>query len=172
MVCFATAMQAQAPAPKPDPALKKLSVLVGHWTREAEYKPGPLGPGGKYTGDWTTQMILGGFFLQGRETEKGPIGWTRVLEIFGYDPVNKNFPTQSYADNGSTFSGVLTVTQNTYTWAGKLVVAGKQYQYKGTFVLAPDLTSGTYEEEISVDGKTWTPWRETKFTKTQPAAKK
>ena len=170
--CFATAMQAQAPALKPDPELMKLSVLVGHWTWEGEWKPGPLGPGGKHTSEITCQMILGGFFLHCRSTEKGPAGETRGLEIYGYDPVNKNFPTQTYTDNGSTFSGVLTVTQNTYTWAGKLVAAAKPYQFKSTFVLASDLASATYMEEISVDGKTWTPLREAKFTKVQPAAKK
>jgi hypothetical protein len=33
--CFATAIQAQTPAtaPKPNPELKKLAVLVGHWTQ-------------------------------------------------------------------------------------------------------------------------------------------
>jgi len=43
---FFSVVQAQTPAaaPKPDPALKKLSVLVGHWTYEEEWKAGPLGP--------------------------------------------------------------------------------------------------------------------------------
>jgi hypothetical protein len=168
----ATAMQAQAQAPKPDPALKKLSVLVGHWTYEGEFKTGPLGPGGKVTGDWTTQVILGGFFFQARFTEKGPAGEARGLRIYGYDPVNKNFSSQGYGDNGSTFSGVLAVAQNTYIFTGKLVVAGKPYQGKATFVLAADLASGTQKAEISSDGKTWTPWFEEKFTKVQPAAKK
>jgi hypothetical protein len=172
VVCSATAMQAQTQAPKPNPELKKLLPLVGHWTYEGEFKPGPFGPGGKVTGDWTTQVILGGFFLQARFTEKGPAGEARGLRIYGYDPVNKNFPSQGYGDNGSTFSGVLTVTQNTYTFTGKLVVAGKPYQGKGTFVLAADLASGTQKAEISSDGKTWTPWFEEKFTKVQPAAKK
>jgi hypothetical protein len=63
VVCFATAAQAQTQAPKPDPALKKLAVRVGHWTYEGENNPGPLGLGGKYTGEATCQMILGGFFF-------------------------------------------------------------------------------------------------------------
>jgi hypothetical protein len=172
VVCFATVVQAQAPAPKPAPEVKKLHALVGHWTYEGESKPRPLGPGGKFTGDWTAQMILGGFFLQARSTEKGPAGEGRGLEIDGYDAVNKNLSSHYYADDGSTFSGVITVSGNTYTWAGKLVIAGKQYQYKGTFIIGADLTSMTGKEEISVDGKTWTPWRETKYTKVQPAPKK
>jgi hypothetical protein len=170
--CPATTMQAQAQAPKPDPALKKLSVLVGHWTYDGESKPGPLGPGGKLTGDWTAQMILGGFFLQARSTEKGPAGEGRGLEIDGYDPVNKNLSSHYYADDGSTFSGVITVSGNTYTWAGKFVVAGKQYQFKGPFVLAADSANGTYKTEISADGKTWVPFGESKWTKAKPAAKK
>jgi hypothetical protein len=117
-------------------------------------------------------MILGGFFLQARSTEKGPAGETRGLEIDGYDPMNKNLCSQSYRDDGSTFSGVITVSGNTYTWAGKLVIAGKQYQYKGTFVLAADLASATYKEELSADGKTWTPLGEARYTKAKPAPKK
>jgi hypothetical protein len=170
--CFATAMQAQAPAPKPDPALKKLSVLVGHWTYEGESKPGPLGPGGKFTGEYTARMILGGFFLQAGSTEKGPAGETRGLEIEAYDPVNKNFVSNWYLSDGSRFSGVLTVSEKTLAWAGKFLLPGKQYQFKGTFVLATDLASGTYKEELSADGKTWTPLGESRWTKAKPAAKK
>ena len=172
VVCFATAMQAQAPAPKPAPELKKLSVIVGHWTYEGEYKTGPLGPGGKFTGEYTARMILGGFFLQAGSTESGPAGETRGLDIEAYDPVNKNFVGNWYLSDGSTFSGGLTVSGNTYTWAGKLVTAGKQYQFKGTFVFAPDLASGTYKQELSADGKTWTPFGESRWTMVPPAAKK
>lgn len=61
------------------------------------------------------------------------MGETRGLEIEGYDPVNKNFVSSWYMDDGSTFSGVLTVSKNTYTYAGKFVVAGKQYLLKRMF---------------------------------------
>jgi hypothetical protein len=83
VVCFVTALLAQAPssAPKPDPELKKLAVLVGHWTYEREYKPGPLGPGGKITSVYDGQMILGGLLFQARMTEKGAMGVMRALEI-------------------------------------------------------------------------------------------
>ena len=170
--CSVTAMQAQAPASKPAPEVKKLHAVVGHWRYEGEAEPGPWGPGGKLTGEYTGQMIHGGFFLQGRWTEKGPAGEARGLEIDGYDPVNKNLSGQYYIDDGSTFSGVITITGNTWTYAGKMVIAGEQYQYKETFIVATDLMSGTDKGEISVDGKTWAPLREVKWTKVQPAAKK
>jgi len=170
--CSATAMQAQAPAAKPDPEVKKLHADLGHWTYEGEAKPGPGCLGGKFTGEMTCQMILGGFFLQCRFTEKDATGEGRILEIDGYDPVNKNFTHNSYADDGGRFSGVLTITGNTWTYTGRRDNEGKPHQYKGTFVFAPDLASGTFEDEISPDGKTWTTCEESKYTKVKAAAKK
>jgi hypothetical protein len=170
--CSVTAMQAQAPAPKPGPELKKLRAVVGHWTFDGEFKSGPLGPGGKGTGEDNCRMILGGFFFQCQLTGKVAEGEMRLLEIDGYDPVNKNFSSRFYMGDGSTFSGVLTVTGNTWTYEGKWTAAGKEYQYKETFILSPDLTGGTDKSEISVDGKTWMPYGESKWTKTQPPAKK
>jgi hypothetical protein len=174
VVCFATALLAQAPssAPKPDPELKKLAVLVGHWTYEGEYKPGPLGPGGKITGVYDGQMILGGFLFQARMTEKGAMGVIRALEIERYDTVNKNVASSVYEDDGSTFLGVVTVSGNTVTWAGKFVAGGKEYSLREPLGLAPDLMSGTAKGEISVDGNTWTPFFEAQYTKAKPAPKK
>jgi hypothetical protein len=165
----ATAVQAQAPAPKPDPALKKLSVLVGHWTFDGEQKPGPLGPGGKSSGEFGGQMILGGFFFQGRWTEKGALG---ALVIWGYDAVNKNFNVDAFWEDGTRLSGVATVSGNTFTWAGKVVAAGKPYPARGQIVVAADFRSSHETAEISPEGKTWTPFVDNTYTKVQPAPKK
>jgi len=166
--CFATAMQAQAPAP----AVKKLLPLVGHWTYEEEDKPGLLGPGGKSSGEYIAQMILGGFFMQGVEKEKGATGKTLALGIEAYDPSIKNFTSNWYYSDGTVFSGTLTANGNTFTWAGKLVVAGKQHLMKEPCVISPDLMSGTITEEISVDGKTWVPAAVAKIAKVKPVPKK
>ena len=168
---FATAMQAQAPAPKPDPEVKKLHAVVGHWTFDGEQKPGPLGPGGKFAGEDNCRMILGGFFFQCQFAGKVAEGEMRLLEIDGYDPVNKNFSTEMFFGDGSRISGVLTISGNTWTYEEKWGVAGKQYQVKDSFVLAPDLTTGTDKVEISSDGTTWAPFWETKWTKAKPAPK-
>jgi hypothetical protein len=170
--CSATVMQAQAQAPTPDPALKKFGVLVGHWTIEGEQVPGPLGPGGKYTGEFTDQMILGGFFYQLQWAEKGALGEVRGLEIDGYDPVNINFLSNWYVSDGSRFSGTLTVSGNTWTWAGKYYSMGKPYRLKDTLTFAPGLMIATEKGELSADGQTWTPIWENKWTKAKPAPKK
>ena len=76
------------------------------------------------------------------------------------------------ANNRFPQAGVLTITGNTWRYAGSSVSGGKQHQYKGTFVFASDLASGTFKDEISLDGKTWTTCEESKYTKVKPAAKK
>jgi hypothetical protein len=60
VACFTTAVQAQTPAtvPKPDPELKKLAVFLGHWTFEEDYKPGPIGPSGESTGEFTGRSFF------------------------------------------------------------------------------------------------------------------
>jgi hypothetical protein len=173
IVCITAALQAQAPAPKPNPEVKKLSVFLGHWTYEGEYMPGPLGPGGKYTGEMACQMILRGFFMQCRLTEKGPAGALQYLVLCGYDSANKNFATGWYFGDGSRASGAISMAGNTWNFAAKKwAAAGKQIPFKSTLVLAPDLASATQKTETSVDGTTWAPWFEMKYTKAQPAAKK
>jgi hypothetical protein len=97
---------------------------------------------------------------------------TRLLEVDGYDPVNKNFFSEFYSDDGSRFSGALTITGNTWTYAGKFVTSGKQYPYKATLACAPDLASCTYKDQLSPDGEKWTPLYDLKFTKVRPPAKK
>jgi hypothetical protein len=170
--CFTTVMQAQAPAPKPDPEMKKLHVFVGHWTYEGEAKPGPLGPGGKFAGEYDGQMILGGFFLQCRTTEKGPMGERQGLLVIGYDPVNKNYPRSVFRGDGRIISGASTIDGNSWTYAGKFSVGGKQYLSRATTTFAADMMSAARKGEISADGNTWTPSYEDKFTKSQPAPKK
>jgi hypothetical protein len=165
----AAALQAQAPAPQPDPALKELSALVGHWTFDGEQKPGPLGPGGKSSGEFDGQMILGGFFFQGRQTKNGALG---NLVIWGYNAVNRNFEFDTFSRGGTRMSGVVTVSGNTFTWAGKVVAAGKSYPVRGRIVVAADLMGGTETGEISPDANTWTPFFENRYTKDQPAPKR
>jgi hypothetical protein len=172
VACFATATLAQTPAPKPDPEMKKLAVLVGHWTYEGEYKPGPLGPGGKVTGTETDQEILAGFFLEGRQTEKGAMGETHTLDLYGYDPVNKNFTFSAFTDDGSSYSGVMTISETTWTWSGKMTTAGGEVLFRGTNILAADGMSFTQKMEVSSGGKTWMPVYESKWTKAKPAPKK
>ena len=109
IVCFATATQAQTTAPKPDPALKQLHGLLGHWTYTCEYQATPLGPASKTTGEATNQMILGGFFVKVQWTEKAANGALEGLEVDRYDPESKKFAFSGYQNDGTTYSGTFEV---------------------------------------------------------------
>jgi hypothetical protein len=172
VLAIGVAVWAQTQAPKPNPELKKLDILVGHWTYETEFKPGPLEPGSKVTGEDTIQEILGGFFFQEQWIEKGARGETWGVSIYAYDPMNKNIVFSGYGSDGHASSGTFTISGNTVTMAGKFVVAGKQYLFKGSMIVAADLMSALMKGDISVDGSTWMPWQEAKFTKVKPVTKK
>ena len=171
IVYFVPVIEAQTQAPKLDPALQKLRVLVGHWTYKGEYKAGPLGPGGKITGVYDCRPVLGGFFLEAEQTEKGVDGETHNIEIDAYDPVSKNFTSQGYQSDGSTWSGVIAVEGKTITWNGKWFIAGKPYPFKMDVTFASDSMNAVEKLKISTDGgKTWVPLLSSKWFKA--AAKK
>lgn len=179
-VCFVIAALAQTSAPKPDPALQKLQVLVGHWTFDGEYKAGSWGPGGKIKGEYTAQFILKGFALEAHTVERAAemqksaakkTAEARFLEIDAYDPATKSITFTVWSDANTTYSGVLTVAGNTISWEGKVAAAGKEYRVKEPLVFSDDRMTATTKAEISTDGKTWQPYFEGKYTKAKPAAK-
>lgn len=78
--CLAGAMLAEVQPPKPDAELKKLNADSGHWTYEGEAKPGPLAPGGKFSGEFDGQMIL--------EASSSRAG-ERIRDLRGRDGISK-----------------------------------------------------------------------------------
>ncbi len=88
--------QAQQP-PKPDPALKRLDVLIGTW----DLKGHTLDSAEEnITGSNTFEWLSGGFFLK----SAGEINFKGVklqsLEIIAYDPSTDTFPSSVYSSMG------------------------------------------------------------------------
>lgn len=90
-----------------------------------------MGPGGKITGEYISQFNLKGFVLEARSTEKAGMGETRFHEIDAYDAASKSITSNGWGDDGSRFTGVITVVGNTITWDGKFVFAGTEFGFKG-----------------------------------------
>ena len=171
VLVFSISTGARAQAPVPSPELKKFDAFLGHWTSEGEYVAGPLGPGGKVTGERTVQRILGGFFIEFQSMIKGPAGESRSIWIVGYDPLSKKFVSNEYYDNGSTASGAYFFNGNTCLYSGNFAVAGKPYLLRMTAVPAADLMSYAVKGEISADGRVWTPFYQGQVIKSVPASK-
>ena len=172
--CFSTLafdQQSNQPA-KPGSELKKLAVYLGQWKYEGKSQSGPSGPADKFTGNATVEMILRGFFLEWRWKDQGTTSGTQGFEILSYDPVNKNYASSWYANDGNSCIGACVVDGNKSTYSGKCVIGGKQYLSRITEVFAADLMSFVQKAEISIDGKTWRSSYEAKYTKLKPVSKK
>jgi hypothetical protein len=141
----------------------KLAVYVGQWTYEGEYSPSFSATAGKVTGEAAGAMILGGHFLEWQMIERGPGGETRGLEIVGYDPVNKNYPSRVFSDDGSMITGVYALEKNVSRFTAKMIAGGKEQLIRITEVFEADLMSFRQEAEISDDGHTWAPMFEGRF---------
>jgi hypothetical protein len=91
-VCASSAA-AQAPpaAPKPGNEHGQLKYFVGKWMTEGEAKPGPMGPGGKFSSSDNCELFSGGFYVVCRTNGKGPHGESHEIGILGYDSEKKAY---------------------------------------------------------------------------------
>lgn len=85
--------------PQPDPALKRLDRFVGTWSMEGHL----VGPSeNNIKGQTSYRWLPGGFFLEQR-IELDFMG-TKIqsLELIGYDPETKTFPSTVYSNLSPT----------------------------------------------------------------------
>lgn len=104
--------------------------------------------------------------------KKTAVAEAHFLEIDAYDPATKSITFAVWSDADTSYSGVITVTENTITWEGKVAAAGKEYRVKEPLVFSDDRMTATTKAEISTDGKTWQPYFDGKYTKATPTARK
>lgn len=166
VVLLAIPALAQAPtgAPKPGPEHKRLSYFVGKWTSEGEEKPGPFGPGGKFTGTETTEWFPGEFFLVSRSEGKGPMGVVKGQSLMGYGTEEKAYTLHMIDSMGFAISARGTVAGDTWTWTNEMKMGGKNYSCRFT-IKEVSPTSYTMKLEISTDGGPFVVQMEGKATK-------
>jgi Protein of unknown function (DUF1579) len=166
IVVCAVLVLAQAPqAPKPGPEHQKLAAFIGNWTFDGEAKSGPMGKGGKVTGSERIQWLPGGFFIERRFEGKVPWGEMKGLEIIGYDSAQKVYTYAAFDNMGSTGSGTMTVSGNTWNVTGRTSMSGKSIQERCTLTLVNGGKSLHIKCDSSTEGTTWTPSFEGKATK-------
>jgi hypothetical protein len=166
MMMFAQAIAAQKPPqmPKPGPEQKKLAFLVGRWNTEGEMKPGPMGPGGKFTSTDRNEWLPGGFFLVMHSEGKSPMGPSHEVAVMGYDSEQKTYTYDGFDNMGEHDISKGTVEGDTWTWNSESKMGGQMIKGKFTIkVVSP--TEYTFKYEMSTDGRTWTTGVEGKSTK-------
>jgi hypothetical protein len=150
--------------PKPGPELKKFDYFIGSWTMDGDVKPGPMGPGGKFTGSETDEWMPGGFFVEAHEEFKGPMGTGTGIAVLGYNSDDKVYTYHSFDSIGQSESSTATLDGDTWNWTSDEKMGGQTMKGRYTMkVLSP--TSYTFKFELSPDGTAWTTVMEGKGTK-------
>jgi hypothetical protein len=160
---------AQAPAaPKPGPEHARLAYFVGKWTAEGEVKPGPMGPGGKFTTSDNCEWFEGRFSVICHSEGRMPMGPSKSIGILGYSDEEKVYTYYGVDNSNMTMASVPrgTVRGNTWTYTDEGMMGGKTVKSRVTIKeLSP--TEYTFRMEMQgPDGK-WAPIMESKNRKVQ-----
>jgi hypothetical protein len=147
------------------PEYQKLKVWVGDWTYEATNFESPLGPAGKSTGTITVRMVMGGYFVEWSGEDRGPGGVSHWREIDGYDGAAGKYFWATMAEDGSWQTATYSFAGNTSPYSGTVLVKGKLYKFRGVLTFAPDGKSFVDKREYSIDGESWKPLWEGRWTK-------
>jgi hypothetical protein len=158
---------AQAP-PKPTPAHARLGYFVGKWTAEGEMKPGPMGPGGKFTATDNCEWFEGRYSVICRSEGTMPTGPSKSIGILGYNLEDKVYTYYGVDNSSMTMASVPrgTLQGDTWTYNDQGTMGGQKYKSRVTIKeLSP--TAYTFKMEMQgPDGK-WAPMMESKNTKQQ-----
>src|SRR5262249_49570070 len=117
---------APPPMPTPAPELKKLDYFSGNWKLEGDAKPGPMGPGGKFSGMEHNEWMKGGFFLVSHSDFKGAgMPDAKGLSVMGYDSAKKVYTYQEFNSMGENFSSEGRVEGDNWTWTSEQEMGGQ-----------------------------------------------
>jgi hypothetical protein len=122
---------AQGPASAaPGPEHKRLGFYVGTWTVEGELKPGPMGPGGKFTSTDTCEWFDGGFAVVCRSEGRMPGGPARSIGILGYSAEEKVYTYYAVDNTSMTMVRVPrgTVQGDTWTYTDEGTMGGQHFK--------------------------------------------
>jgi len=160
----AAAFAAPPPGPQPSPEVARLGYFVGEWTSEAEIHPGPMGAGGKATGQSHCRWLEGNFFVSCMDDSTTPMGKLSGLGVMGYDAAKKVYTWSGFNNMGQAETATGTVTGKTWTYSGQNDVNGKTMKTRYTIVETSP-TEYTFKFEAMTEGSAWTTVIDGKVTK-------
>ena len=161
---LASSARAQTAAPKPAAELRKLDYFVGTWAAEGEIRPGPMGPGGKFTGTNRVAWMGGGFFLVTRSDFSGVMGTGTETAYMGWDADEKTYTYDSFNSMGEADHARGRLDGDTWTWLSETRIGAQTMKGRLTQKVR-SATAYDFRFETSPDGKAWTTVLEGKDTK-------
>lgn len=159
---------AAAQASKPGPEHARLGYFVGKWSAEGEMKPGPMGPGGKFTASDNCEWFDGRYSVICRSEGTTPAGRSKSIGILGYSPEEKVYTYYGVDNSSMTMASVPrgTVRGDTWTYTDESVMGGQKVKSRVTIQeLSP--TKYTFKMETQGSDGKWAPMMESTNTKVQ-----
>lgn len=104
------------PMPTPAPELKNLNYFAGKWKLEGDMKPGPMGPGGKWTGSEENGWMEGNFFMVSHSEFAGVMGTGKGMAFMGYDSDKKVYTYHEFNSMGEAVASEGALDGDTWTW--------------------------------------------------------
>jgi hypothetical protein len=141
-------------APKPGSEVKKLDLLAGTWTMDADLKAGPMGPGGKVTETEKCDWQEGGFYLICNSTYTGAMGSGVGLSVMGYSTEDKVYTYHEFNSWGEFGDSKGTVDGDAWTWTSEMKMGGMTMKNRYTMKVT-SATSYNFMFEMSQDGTKW-----------------
>ena len=155
ILLLATVAFAQMDIPKPGPEHKKLDFFVGHWTSEGDTKPGPMGPGGKFTMQENSEWMDGGYFVVIHSKYSGggmPERNQRCLH--GLRHAGKGLYLRRIQQHGGARHSTGMLDGDNFTWMSDMKMGPQTLKGRFTMKLMPP-NAYAYKFEVSPDGKDW-----------------
>ena len=155
---------AQGGPPKPGAEHANLGRFVGTWKMEGTMQPGPMGPGGPFSGTETCRMFEGFHIICDSEgtSAAGPmkghmmLTWDASAQKYRYFAVN-NTPVAEMAEG--------TFANNVWTWRSSMHLSGGKKIWSMFTITETSPTLHTFEWKMSEDGQKWTTMMSGKSTK-------
>lgn len=155
--------------PKPGPEHKNLAFFAGNWKVTGDAKPGPMGPGGKFSGTEHMEWMPGGFFLVMHSQGSSSMGKETALAVYGYDADKKVYTYDEFSSTGEVIHATGTFDGKVWTWSSDSPMGGKPM--KAHFIATETSPSSyTFKLEVSQDGNNWAPVMDGTGTKAAAAA--
>jgi len=151
---FAVLVRAQTELPKPAPELRKLDYFAGTWRAQGEVKPGPMGPGGKFTGTNKVRCMDGGFFLVTHSEFNGAMGQGTETAYMGYDSNDKMYTYYSFNTLGEADHAKGKLEGDTWTWLSETRMGPQTIKGRLTLKML-SATAYSFKFETSTNGNTW-----------------
>jgi hypothetical protein len=161
--------RAQTETPRRAPELRKLDYFAGTWIAKGEIKPGPLGPGGRFTGTNHVHWMDGAFFLVTHSEFSGAIGKGMETSYMGYDSHDKMYTYDSFNTLGEADHAKGNADGDTWTWQSETRMSSQTIKGRLTIKVL-SATAYNFKFEVSPDGTSWNTMLEGQDTKKSIAA--